>query len=108
MPAIDDVYFRLWHVTAVGLRLGGVEREFVLTPDHQKSGLFLAHPGLPLGVGVDVCPVIIKEIALNLGLTGLVKKVEFIAPEIRVIAFNIGIATDMARSRRRERQEVRT
>src|SRR5271157_3606530 len=54
MPSIDDVYFCLWHVTPVSLRFGGVERELILAPDHQQAWLLLAHPGLPLGVGVDV------------------------------------------------------
>ena len=106
MPTIDDVYFCLWHVTAVRLRFGGVERELILTPDHQKAGLFLAHPGLPLGVGVDVGPVIIEEIALNIGLAGLVKKGKLIGPQIRVVALNIGVAADMTRARCRHRQKI--
>ena len=106
MPSIDDVYFCLWHVTAVRLRFRGVERELILTPDHQKSGLFLSHPGLPLGVGIDVCPVIIEEIALNIGLTGLAEKGKFIGPQVWIITLNIGIVPDMARPRRRERQEI--
>ena len=99
MPSIHDVYLCLWHITVVRLRFGGVERELILTPDHQKAGLFLAHPGLPPGVGVHVGPVIIKEIALNIGLAGLVKKGKFIGPEVRVVALNIGVAADMTRAR---------
>ena len=43
---------------------------------------------------------------MNVGLAGLVEKGKFIGPEIRVIAFHVGIIPDMARPRRRQRQEI--
>ena len=35
MASVDDVHFGLWDIAAISFRLRGVEREFVLTPDHQ-------------------------------------------------------------------------
>ena len=43
---------------------------------------------------------------MNVGLAGLVEKGKFIGPEIRVIAFHVGIIPDVARPRRRQRQEI--
>ena len=106
MTRIEDVDFGLRHVAAIGLRFRKLERQVVFVPEDEQPRLLLAHPSLPLGVGVDVRAVVVEEVALNVGLAGLVEKGKFIAPEIRVIAFNIGIATDMARPRRRERQEI--
>src|SRR5439155_325877 len=51
-------------------------------------------------VSVNVRAVVVEEIALNVGLASLIEKVEFIGPEIRVIAFHVGIVSDMARPRR--------
>jgi len=47
-----------------------------------------------------------REVALNVGLAGLVEKGEFVDPEIRVIAFHVGIVPDMARPRRLQRKEI--
>ena len=68
--------------------------------------LFLAHPCLPLGVGVDVGSVVVEEIALNIGLAWLVEKIKFIRPEIRVVAFHVGIVARMARLGGFKRQEI--
>jgi hypothetical protein len=38
---------------------------------------------------------------------GWLRKAKFIGPEIRVIAFHVGIIPDMPRPRRRQRQEIR-
>src|ERR1700693_5947266 len=106
MARIEDMDFGLRYVLAIAFRLPKVEREIILTPDHQQARLLLAHPSLPLGVGVDVCAVVVEEVALNVGLSGLVEKGKFIGPEIRVITFHVGIVPDMARPRRRQRQEI--
>src|SRR3954468_3433441 len=66
------------------------------------------HPSLPPGIVFDVGAVVVKEVALNLDLTGLIEKSKFIRPQIRVIAFHVGIASDMARPRRLQRQQVGT
>src|SRR5258707_15452082 len=66
------------------------------------------HPSLPPGIVFDVGAVVVKEVALNLDLTGLIEKSKFIRPQIGVIAFHVGIASDMARPRRLQRQEVGT
>src|SRR5258707_10884684 len=66
------------------------------------------HPSLPPGIVFDVGAVVVKEVALNLDLTGLIEKSKFIRPQIGVIAFHVGIASDMARPRRLHRQQVGT
>src|SRR5713226_3460991 len=106
MTRIEDMEFGLRHVAAIGLRFRKLERQVVFAPEDQKPRLLLAHPSLPLGVGVDVRAVVVEEVTLNVGLAGLVEKGKFIGPEIRVIAFHVGIVPDMARARRRQRQEI--
>ena len=97
---IEDVDFGLRHVAAIGLRFRKLERQIVFAPNDEKPRLLVSHPSLPLRVSVDVRAVVVEEIALNVGLARLIEKVEFIGPEIRVIAFHVGIVADMARSRR--------
>src|SRR5579864_5255186 len=80
MASINDVDFSLRHVAAIGLRFRGVERELILAPDNQQTRLIFAHPGLPLGVGLDVRAIVVEQVALNLSLARLAEKVEFIAP----------------------------
>jgi len=106
MTRIEDVEFSLRHVAAMGFRFRKLETQAVFPPEDEKPRLLLAHPSLPLGVGVDVRAVVVEEVALNVGLAGLVEKGKFIGPEIRVIAFHVGIVPDMARPRRRQRQEI--
>src|SRR6266567_6481336 len=106
MARIKDVDFGLRHVAAIGLRFRKLERQVVFAPEDEKLRLLLAHPSLPLGVSVDVCAVVVEEVALNVGLAGLVEKGKFIAPEIRVIPFHVGIVPDMAGPRRRQREEI--
>src|ERR1700722_3220815 len=100
MAGVENVNFCLRNVLAVAFWFAGIEREIVLTPDHQQPRLFLAHPGLPLGVGVDVGAIVVEQIALNVGLPGLIEKIKFIGPEIRVVAFDVGIVSYMAGTRR--------
>src|ERR1700674_287714 len=97
MTRIEDVDLGLRHVAAIGLGLRELERLVVLAPQDEKPRLLFAHPGLPPGVGVDVRAVVVEEVALDVGLAGLVEKGEFIRPEIRVVAFDVWVAPDMAR-----------
>src|SRR5260370_38995225 len=66
------------------------------------------HASLAPGIVFEVGAVVVKEVALNLDLTGLIEKSKFICPQIGVIAFHVRIASDMARPRRLQRQEVGT
>ena len=79
----------------------------MLAPEDEKFWLCFLHPSLPFRIGRDVGPVIVKEIALNLRLPRLIKKVEFVGPQIGVIAFHVRIVADVAGSRGRERKEIR-
>src|SRR5207302_6572407 len=96
MARIEDVDFGPRHVAAIGLRFRKLEGQVVLAPEDEQPRLPLAHPSLPLGVGVDIGAVVVEEVALNVGLAGLVEKGKLIGPEIRVIAFCVRIASDMA------------
>jgi hypothetical protein len=91
--------FSVWYILSVALWFARVEREIVLTPDYQQARLLLAHPGLPFRVSVDIGSIAVEEVALNLGLAGLIEKVEFICPEIRVIAFDVGVQQGNVRKR---------
>src|SRR5439155_15808729 len=83
-----------------------IEREVILAPDHQQARPLLAHPCLPLRIGLHVGSIVVEQIALNVGLAGLIEKIKFIGPEIGVIAIHVGIVSDVARARRRQRQEI--
>src|SRR6202043_3471655 len=105
---VEDVDFRVRYVLAIAPRLAQVKREIVFAPDDQKLWAGIPEPGLPLGVGVDVRAVVIEKVTLNIHLAGLAKKGKFIGPQIGVIAFHVGIASDMTRPRRLQRQQVGT
>jgi len=95
MTGVEKVNLSVRHIVAIGLRRE-IEREVLLAPDHQQERLLLAHPCLPLGVILHVRAVAVEEIALNVALARLLEKIKFIGPEIRVIAFDVGIVADMA------------
>lgn len=108
MTGIENMDFGLRHIPPVRFRLGKLEREIMLTPDHQQPRLLLTHPRLPSGVGLDVGSIVVEEVTLNVCLRGLIEKSKFIGPEIRVVSFDVGIVSDMPRPRRREREEICT
>jgi hypothetical protein len=58
--------------------------------------LVLAHPRLPFRIGVDIGAIVVEQIALNLGLARLIQKIEFVRPQIRVMAFDVRIVSGMA------------
>ena len=104
MPGIENVHLSFRNILAVALWFAEVKREVILAPDHQQARLLLVYAGLPPGIVVDVGAVVVEEVALNLDLAGLIEKSKFIGPQIGVIAFHGGIASDMARPRRLQRQ----
>src|SRR5215472_14564036 len=106
MATVDNVNLCGRNIATIGFRFGGIEGGFVLAPDDQQARLLFAHPGLPLGIVLDVGAVVVKKIALNFYLAGAIEKVEFIGPEIRIVTFNIGIVDDVAGARGFERQEI--
>src|SRR5437016_12843463 len=106
MTGIEHVDFGRRHVAAIGYRFRRLERPVVLAPEDEQLWLRLAHPGLPLGVGLDVRAIVVEEVALNVGLAGLVEKREFIGPEIRVVAIYVGIVPDVPCPRGRQREEL--
>src|SRR5207253_6523185 len=106
MARIEHVDFGFGHVATIGLRFGKLEGQVVLSPEDEQPRLPLAHPSLPLGVGVDVGAVVVEEVALNVGLAGLVEKSKLIGPAIGVITFHLGLAADVACLRRRQRQDI--
>jgi hypothetical protein len=77
-------------------------------PKSPTGAAALTHPSLPPGIVFDVGAVVVEEVALNLDLAGLIEKSKFVRPQIGVIAFHVGIASDMPRPRRLQRQQVGT
>ncbi len=43
---------------------------------------------------------------MNLALAGLVEKIIFVCPQVRVMAFDVGVVADVARARGREREKI--
>src|SRR5271155_4761468 len=100
MTGVENVNFSVRHILAITLRFPQVKREVIFTPDYQEARLLVAHPCLPLRVGVDVRSIVVEKVTLNLGLAGLVEEIEFICPEIGVVTFHIWIVSDVAGTRR--------
>src|ERR1700722_17783433 len=103
VTGVENVDLRGRYVAAIGLRLRGFERRVVFAPKHEKPWQVTGHPRLPLGIRLNIRAVVVEQVALNVGLAGLVQKCEFIAPEIGVIALDVRIAPQMPRPRRRQR-----
>lgn len=103
MASVHNVDLSIWHVAAIGLRLGRVKRSLILAPDHEETRLVFSHPGLPFGIGLGVGAVIVEWIALNFSLAGPIQEVKLIRPKIRIVALKVGIVSDVSRSRRSQR-----
>ena len=73
VAGVENVNLGVGHILPVALRLAEIERQVMLAPDHQQTRLLLAHPGLPLGVGVDVRSIVVEEVGLNIRLSGLTR-----------------------------------
>src|SRR5437868_9682345 len=71
VTAIDSVHLRLRDIAAERFRFGIIERAFVFSPKNEQARPGLTHPFLPFGVGSDVRLVIVKQIALDVGLAWL-------------------------------------
>ena len=65
MSGIKHVHFSLRHVFAISRRLAWTESEIVPTRDDENLRLRLLHPRLPFRISIDVGPMILKEVALN-------------------------------------------
>ena len=68
---------------------GNDERRIVPPPDHQSRRLVLAQPRLPRRVRSDVCPVVVKQIGLDLALAGSRQVGVLVGPGVRVITFGM-------------------
>src|SRR5882762_7984363 len=106
MTRIEDMHERILHIPPVRLRLRPVEGQIVLTPNHEESWLRLAHPRLPLGIGLDIRAVVVEEIALDVGLAWPIEKGELVCPEIRVVPVYVRIVADMSCPRGGERKKI--
>src|ERR1700722_8161844 len=106
VAGVENVNLGVGHVLPIALRLAEIERQVMLAPDHQQTRLLLAHPGLPLGIGVDVRSIVVEEVGLNIRLSRLAQKRELVGPKIRVVRFRIRIIARMASARRGQRKEI--
>src|SRR5258705_4166678 len=106
MTPVEDVHESTRHIAPVRLRLRPIEGQIVLTPNHEESWLRLAHPRLPLGIGLDIRAGVVEEIALDVGLARLVEKVELVCPEIRVVPVYVRIVVDMSSPLVGERKKI--
>jgi len=90
MTGVKNVNLSIRHILPVPLRFAEIERQVIPAPDHHQARLLLAHPCLPLRVGVHVGAVV-EQITLNLGLAGLTQKIKLIGPDIGVVEFDIRV-----------------
>lgn len=68
----------------------------MLAQDDQKTRLALAHPGLPFPIGLDVRPLVVKEVGLDVRLARGAQEGEFVRPKIRAVELDIGIRCETA------------
>ena len=87
-------------------RARSVQTRFIFSPEHQQPRLGLSHPCLPLRIGLHVGTVVVEEIALDVGLAGLVENAYSSVQRSGIILSGFGIAADMPSSRRLERQQI--
>src|SRR5215469_6654763 len=106
VTGFEDVNLSVGHVLVIALRLAEIKRQVILAPDHQQARLFLAHPGLPLRVGIYIGSIVVEDVALYVPLAGLTKKSKLIGPEIRVIALPVWIISHMTCSGCRQREKI--
>jgi len=106
MAGVENVNLGVRHVLPIMVRLADIERRVMLAPDHQQMRPLLAHPGLPLRVGVDVRSIVVEEVGLNIRLPRSAQEREFVGPKIRVVALRIWIPAKMAGARRRQREKI--
>ncbi|MOA48807.1 hypothetical protein D3C78_1716040 [compost metagenome] len=68
MPGVDQMQFGVGQVLEVSLGTCRNERRITPAPDNQGRGLLCAKKRLPLGVGFDIAPIILKQLDLNLSV----------------------------------------
>lgn len=70
VSGIEHVYLGVGHIVALSFGLTQIERKIMLSPDHEQLRLSLTHPGLPFWIGFHIRTIVIRQIALNLRLSG--------------------------------------
>src|SRR5260370_14480693 len=106
MTGVENMNLGVWHILAIALRLPGVEGEIIPAPNDEQSRLLLAHPRLPLRIGIHIGAIIVKQIALNLRLPRLIQKRELVRPQIRIVTIDAWIVPYITRPRRLQRQKI--
>jgi hypothetical protein len=99
VASVENMDLGLRYIPAIGVRLRDVEGGIMFSRDRQKARLAAMHPILLFGVRVDIGAVVVEHVALNVGLARSTEKGKFIGSQTRVIAINVGITTDITRSR---------
>src|SRR5438094_10001884 len=85
MTGVENMHLGVRHIFAIALRLARVEREIILAPANPQARLLLAHPRLPLGIGIDIGAILVEQIALNLRFPRLSQKSELVRPPSRSV-----------------------
>src|SRR5215813_4529567 len=106
VTSFEDVNLSVGYVLVIALRLAEIKRQVILAPDHQQARLFLAHPGLPLRVGIYIGSIVVEDVALYVPLTGLTEKSKLIGPKIRIVALHVWIISHMTCSRCLQREKI--
>ncbi|MNN72329.1 hypothetical protein D3C81_1883570 [compost metagenome] len=82
MPGIEEVETGIGHVIEVGMCTRRNERRVTLAPDNQRGRLLFPQESLPLGIGFDVAPVVLKQLDLNLPLFIGLQESEVMSPVV--------------------------
>ena len=80
MAGIQHVGFRFRHIALECLHFGDIEDGIVSAPDDQGRRMTLAQPLLPRRIFGQVGAIIIKQLRLDVGLTGPRQEGHFIHP----------------------------
>src|SRR5262249_4922151 len=84
------------NVFFVRLSTGYNKRRVIASPHYEHWRLMITEPLLPDWIGLQVILIVVKEVELNIRLTGLIQKVIFIGPSVRIDSFRMRRSADVA------------
>ena len=106
MAGIEDADLGIRDVAAIGRGAGELEGGVVSAPEHEERRMMAPEPFLPGRVALDIGPVVVEELDLDIRLPGAAEKGELVSPEIRVVEPRPRAAADMALPSCRQGQEI--
>ena len=67
MARFENVDLCIRYIQSIGLGLSYPERRIIFSPYDERCGMVLPEPSLPCRIARDVGPIVVEEVALNIG-----------------------------------------